>query len=211
MIGLLLKDIYVLKKYLKQIGFTFIFFMAFTVYLKSPYYLIGMMVMMSTMMIITSMSYDEQVKWDKYALTMPLVRKDIVLSKYLLLILSAAVGTVFSTVIGCIVAAVMKLGGYGSIFLAAGIIFLIAITIFSILIPILFKFGVEKARIIMLVVFAIPFFLVGGTVKLLQQMNVPMPSIETVKMMGFASPVVALIIYFISYNISIAIYEKKEL
>jgi hypothetical protein len=210
MMGLLLKDLYVLKKYAKQVAFSLLFFLAFSVYLKSPAYLVGMIVMMTTSMVITSMSYDEAVKWNKYALTMPLIKKDIVQSKYLLLLLVTLAGTVVSGVAGLIVAVAMKWGDYMGIVIAAGVVLLIAITLFSILLPIIIKYGVEKARLIMVAIFVAPTFLIMGFAKLMDKLNVSAPSLETIKMLGYASPFIALLIVFISYQISMAIFNKKE-
>ena len=39
---------------------------------------------MMVMLVITSLAYDERSRWDRYALTMPVSRKEMVLSKYLL-------------------------------------------------------------------------------------------------------------------------------
>ena len=210
MMGLFIKDLYNIRKYVKQIGLSLIFFVIFAINLKSPAYLVGMIVMMSSMLVITSMSYDESAKWDKYALTMPLLRKDIVLSKYLFLVFTVIAGTVLSGIAAVILSVIMKIQNSVDNLLACGIIAMIALFMFSILMPILFKYGVEKARIIMFAVFAVPFLVVVGLLKLLEILNIPKPGMEQIKMLGFASPVIVLITVFISYNLSVQIYNKKE-
>ncbi|WMJ85716.1 ABC-2 transporter permease [Anaerocolumna sp. MB42-C2] len=211
MAGLFIKDLYNIRKYVKQIGLTVILFAFFAINLKSPSYLVGMIVMMSSMLVITTMSYDDIAKWDKYALTMPIVRKDIVLSKYIFLFFTVVTGTVISGIAAMIMSVVMKIQNPMDNLLSSGFIALIAIFMFSILLPILFKYGVEKARIMMFAVFAIPFLAVVGLVKLLERFNIPKPGMEQLKMFGFAFPVIVLIAVFISYNLSVKIYSKKEL
>ena len=211
MAGLFIKDLYNIRKYVKQIGLTVILFAFFAFNLKSPSYLVGMIVMMSSMLVITTMSYDETAKWDKYALTMPIVRKDIVLSKYIFLFFTVVTGTVISGIAAMIMSVVMKIQNPMVNLLSSGIIALIAIFMFSILIPMLFKYGVEKARIMMFAVFAVPFLAVVGVVKLLERFNIPKPGMEQLKLFGFAFPVIVLIAVFISYNLSVKIYSKKEL
>ncbi len=210
MAGLFIKDIYNIRKYVKQISLAVIVFAFFAINLKSPSYLVGMIVMMSSMLVITSMSYDETAKWDKYALTMPLVRKDIVLSKYVFLIFTVLSGTVLSGIAAIIMSIVLKIQNPMENLIASGIIALIAIFMFSILMPFLFKYGVEKARIIMFAVFAVPFLIVMGLIKLLKSLNMPKPGTEQLKMLGFAFPVIVLIAVFISYNLSVKIFNKKE-
>jgi hypothetical protein len=211
MYGLLLKDIYNLRKYVKQISISVVVFGLFAINLKNPAYLIGMITMMTSMMVITSMSYDEYAKWDKYALTMPILKKDIVLSKYLLLILSTLAGTVSSTILALIMTAFMKLQSLIEILLTSGIVALIMLLLFSLLIPVLYKYGVEKARIIMFAIIGIPILAATLFVKLMVKLNVPKPSMEQIEMLGYAFPVIVLIILFLSYNISVKIFNKKEL
>ncbi|MGB8454807.1 MAG: ABC-2 transporter permease [Anaerocolumna sp.] len=210
MIGLLLKDLFNLRKYLKQVSLSVLIFGLFAINLKTPAYLIGMIVMMSAMMVITSMSYDEYAKWDKLALTMPIVKKDIVLSKYILLLVMVLSGTVASGILAGIISAVMKLQSLKEILLISGSIALIMLLIFGILIPILFKYGVEKARIIMFAVFGILTLAVVAFVKIMGKLNVTKPTQEQIKMLGYAFPVIVLIVLFLSYNISVLIYNKKE-
>ncbi len=211
MIGLILKDIYNLKKHAKQYMLMLVVFGLFAFNFKNPSYLIGMIAMMASMLVITSMSYDEYARWDKYALTMPILKKDIVLAKYILLVISLLSGTVLSGAISLVMAMSMKLQDPKETLLTCGIVALVVLLLFCILIPILFKFGVEKARIIMFAVFIIPTFTVAGVIKLMEKLNIPKPGVEQIRMLGYAFPVVVLMVLFLSYNISVSIYNKKEL
>lgn len=211
MVGLLLKDILNLKKYVKQIGIAMILFIIFGINMKNPPYIIGMMVMMSSMMVITSMGYDEQAKWDKYALTMPILKKDIVLSKYLLLIITTLMGAGVSLIVSLIMITFLDMGNIKEVLIACGLIILIAIAAFSLLIPVIFKVGVEKARIMMFVVFGIPTLIILGVSKLIQRYNIPKPSEDQIKMLGYAFPFIVLLVFAVSYFISVSIFNKKEL
>lgn len=44
----------------------------------------AMIMVMCAILPTTFMSYDEKAKWDKYALSMPLSRDDMVISKYII-------------------------------------------------------------------------------------------------------------------------------
>lgn len=211
MVGLLLKDIFNLKKYMKQMGIVVLALTFFAFNMKSTPYLIGMMVLMTSMMVATSMAYDEAAKWDKYALTMPLVKKDIVLEKYVLLVLLTLAGGLIAGVIGCVMTLFFHIGKISETLMTCGIIIMIAILIFSFVLPVLFKFGVEKARMIMFVIFGAPTVLVVAFLKLVEKYNIPMPNQTQVKFVLYVSPLIVLLIYLLSYSISVGIYEKKEL
>lgn len=211
MVGLLLKDILNLKKYVKQIGITMILFIIFGINMKNPPYIIGMMTIMSSMMVITSMAYDEQAKWDKYALTMPILKKDIVLSKYLLLLVSTLIGAVVSFIVAFLMIAYLDMGTVKEALIVSGVIILVAIAAYSLLIPIIYKVGVEKARLMMFIVFGIPSLIIVGASKFIEKYNLPAPSKVQIKMLGYASPFIVLIIFIVSYYISVSIYSKKDL
>ena len=92
--GLLLKDIYNLRKVGKQYILILAFFTVYCFFLKNPSFFPMMTVMSFSMLILTSMGYDEAAGFDKYALTLPVNREDLVRTKYLLLLLLLAAGFV---------------------------------------------------------------------------------------------------------------------
>ena len=86
--GLLIKDILNMKNYMKQLVLVLIFFIAYGIFLKNGTFVGTMITLMLSMQVITTMSYDEYAKWDKYALTMNINRKDIIISKYIFFTIS---------------------------------------------------------------------------------------------------------------------------
>ncbi len=215
MIGLILKDVFNLKKYAKQISLSVVVFGLFAVQLKNPAYLIGMISMMCSMLVITSMSYDESTKWDKYALTMPILKKDIVLSKYILLVFLVAGGTAFSGIISVIMSEIMQLQEPKDILLISGAIALVMLLIFSVLMPLLLKYGVEKARILIFAIVGLPALIGTAFAKLIQILNIPKPDEAQLEklfeMLPYAFPVIVLVVLFLSYNLSVRIYSNKEM
>ena len=67
--GLLLKDIYNLRKVGKQYILILAFFTVYCFFLKNPSFFPMMTVMSFSMLILTSMGYDEAAGFDKYAAT----------------------------------------------------------------------------------------------------------------------------------------------
>ena len=82
--GLIIKDIFNLKKGITTTLIMILFYGIFSYNTGNMSMLIGMTVFIMTSLSISSMSYDDMAKWDGYALSMPITRKNIVLSKYIL-------------------------------------------------------------------------------------------------------------------------------
>ncbi|MDY4573753.1 MAG: ABC-2 transporter permease [Intestinibacter sp.] len=213
--GLLIKDILNLKGYMKQLIFIFIFFTAYGIFMKNGTFVGAMITMMLSMQVITTMSYDDYAKWDKYALTMNITRKDIVLSKYVFFVMCIVAGILVG-VIGS-----LAINSFAGVPLSIEEILVISIIVpcifailFCIVIPIVFKNGAEKARIIMMAIFFIPAILVFLVAKIAEKSNIPMPDANTLDTLAKVGPialvVLAVIVCFISYKISLKIYSKKE-
>ena len=97
MIGLLLKDFYILKQYLKTMLLMAAFFVLISTGLDNPAeFISGFIVLICVMMTITSFSYDALANWERYALSMPVTRKEIVGSKYLLSLILCLAGAAVS-------------------------------------------------------------------------------------------------------------------
>lgn len=82
MSGLLVKEYYTLRRYFKQYILLYIFFGVISIYMESLIYFQAMVTMSMSMLIFTGMSYDAMAGWDKFVMTMPVSRKEVVLSKY---------------------------------------------------------------------------------------------------------------------------------
>lgn len=210
MMGLLLKDVLNLKKYLRQLLIVSVIMIIFYMQLGSISFIYFMLAMMFSMVVITTISYDELAKWDKYALTMPLSRRDIVTSKFLFLLLANVTGLVISFVISIVDYYLngTNIKESSLLYICA---FLIGIVWFSIILPIIFKLGVERARLFMILIFFIPSISIVGIAKLLQKTGMPKPDFASLEHYLWLLPVVCLAIYVGMYFLSLNIYSKKEL
>ena len=213
--GLLIKDILNLKSYMKQLIVIFVFFTAYGIFMKNGIFVGAMFTMILSMQVITTMSYDDYAKWDKYALTMNITRKDVVLSKYVLFIMfiltGILIGIISSLVINSFVDVPMSIE---EILITSVIVPAIFSMLFCIVIPIVFKNGTEKARIIMMAIFFIPAILIFLVAKIAETSNIPMPDENTLYTLFKVLPIVLVVLAvaacFISYKISLKIYSKKE-
>lgn len=208
--GLLLKDFCILKKQIKLMVVFVIFYAIWAVAAKMPTMMGTMVILLSIMMPISSMSYDEAGQWYRYAFSLPIPRRTLVLSKYVLGFLVSLGGLVVSAIGNIIILALTNrenaLESWLTIigFLELGVIFL------SIIIPILFKYGVEKGRLFIVVIAVIPSLLVALLGSTLKTSGTLMPSAELLQAILYSSPLFTLAIFLISFRISVGICRKKE-
>ena len=213
--GLLIKDILNMKNYMKQLVLVLIFFIAYGIFLKNGTFVGTKITLMLSMQVITTMSYDEYAKWDKYALTMNINRKDIIISKYIFFTISIIIGIVVGITTSIAINQIAKLDtGMNEIIVTSIVVPCVFAILFSIIIPVVFKTGVEKGRIVMMLILFIPAILVGAIVKISEKANITMPSpsnLEILMKFGVLGLVLLTILaVFISYKVSLSIYNKKE-
>ena len=73
--------------------------------------------------------------------------------------------------------------------------------------PLIFKFGVENARILMLGSYLIP----AGIVYLFYKMGVQLPSEEQLKILLYTSPLVLILVLILSATTTYKIYKNKDI
>lgn len=209
MIGLLLKDIYTMRQYGKTLLFMLVFFAFISSGLDNPaVFFEGFIILMSMMLTISSFSYDDLARWDRYALSLPIARKEIVASKYLLSIVLCLSGTLLSFLLSMLVLAFKPVENFGfteQLYATAAIVS-VAFFFTGILLPMTFKFGVEKSRLLMFVIFAAP----TAAVIALDKIGVPMPT--EASLLGFFKllPFIMILLYYLSYRLSVRIFAGKE-
>ncbi len=207
--SLLLKDFISLKSYSKTLALIIGFFTIVTFTNDEPSFLSGMIVLMMSMLPITSFSYDQHAKWDLFSQTLPVSRRQVVLSKYVLGLLAVATGAILAIILNLIVTLVKSLEvDISYLLIANGLIALVALVFISILIPLVYQFGVEKSRLLMIVVLAIPSVLALW----LSRAGVAIPAFDEITpAVLFVSGLVCVVgIMLISYVISVRIYMKKD-
>lgn len=207
MLGLLLKEYYNLLRYGKTILGLAVFYLLFSIIMKNVSFITSMVMLLFAIMTVTSFSYDDMAKWDKYAASLPVTRKKIVGAKYLLGVILTVLGGLISLLGIWIVSLIQEVPDLNMNFMIIAGTFTASFFYLALLLPVLYKFGAEKSRFIMLAIFFIPF----GLVYLLGQLGITMPSEQTIVAFLKLAPLGAILLYVISYFISCAIYRKKEI
>lgn len=153
--GLILKDMINQKGQIITYLFILVLWMAVAYFNKSEAFFIGAIQMLALMIPLLSMAYDERTKWDLFAITMPVTRREIVVSKYAFTLI-----TLFAVAAISLIGALIIRGELEEGLLLAVFSFPLGLTVNSVILPIMFRFGVEKGRFVFLGVVAA--FLLAG-------------------------------------------------
>ncbi|WP_042347291.1 ABC-2 transporter permease [Bacillus massiliigorillae] len=207
--SLLLKDMLNLRKYFRTLALFIILYSFISFSMDDLNLLSGMITMFFAMIPITSFSYDQHSNWDLFALSLPISRKDIVFSKYLLSIGFIGTGAILSLLIGYIITMFKDSATFDvkTQLIVAYSLFAIGIVFISVLLPLIYKFGIEKSRIMMLVVFLVPTLIII----LLAKSGIPMPTDADLLILLKISPILIGMILFVSFYISYKLFMGKDL
>lgn len=212
--GLVIKDVLNLAKYLKTVFFVMVLYAVIFIPNNMGSAVSGMVILMMTMSVITSLSYDEMAKWDKYALTMPISRKDIVKSKYVVMVLLSLIGSLMGILLGSVAGFISHNLVISQVVAENCVVFAVAVIMGSMILPLLYRFGVERSRILMILVFLIPTFLVVGGIYLAKNFGLSMTVINEKALITGLSvglPILLVVSLVCSYFVSVKIYSKKDL
>ena len=205
--GLILKDIYSLRKYGRTILLIAAIYSIMIFITGNTEVFLGTVVIMFAVTSITSFVDDNQSGWDTYVRTLPASKKDVVMSKYVLSYLLALAGGLLALIVGWINGITKHSGNFSEMLVTSYVMFAIAVIFVSILLPFIYKFGVERARIIIIAAVAIP---VAAVLALAQTKAIPVPDAQTVRQALILSPFIVVACCLLSFAISNAVYRKKE-
>lgn len=155
--GLILKDLLNLKGNVKFI-LLFIIMFGFMSSLGDGNInnFIGVIIVLCTTMIVSTFSYDDLNKWDSYVLTMPINRNDIVLSKYLTMLIFSFIGVLVSLIVSVTIGYFKNTLILNETLLINALILSISVCFGSLILPLIYKFGTERARLLMILCFLVP-------------------------------------------------------
>lgn len=206
MVGLVLKDLCCMRK---QAGILIILVLLYGIMysqIREPAEMISsfalVAVLLSMILVMNSFSYDELSNWNVYALSLPLTRAGIVLSKYLLVLWAAGASTAFSILVA-LFKQCLNAGSWIGIYSAFGT----AAGLCCVLIPLLFQFGMQRARLLIGVVCMVP----SAAFLLFKSFQIPAPPPEFLDLFLKLSPVLLIAVIAGSVFASVKIFQKKEL
>lgn len=207
--GLLLKEFLMLKKGWVTLV---IFFIAFGIGGVGSDFICFMLPLFVAILLYGHINYDEQSKWQQYSIALPYGRKMIVSAKYAAMAIGAVVSTVLVVLLYGVTVAMEKaefslkdLVGHLVLSLAIGIIYP------TFFLPLAYKFNSEKGRTIMLFLNgasgAIAVFLASTieTTGILAKLS------NYTNILPYIAIAAVLVLFALSWLISVKVYEKRDL
>ncbi len=206
--GLILKDLITLKSYLKGMLFICLLFAILGVS-NSPLSGALMLLPISILMSFVTFSYDNLSHWDSYACTLPLSRRQIVLSRYLMTLLMVGAFVIIALPCYFIFATLLhNFSEIGELIPSFGVLIGTILLLVSVLLGLNYRFGPEKARMVLVIIFIIPSILSS----VLTYLNMEMPGSISLELFPLALIMLCLgaAAYVGSYQLSASIYQRKE-
>lgn len=206
--GFIYKDLCLLGSVWKSYAFILVMFSALTV---TGVYDVSFLFMMVSVILCmypsTSFSYDELAKWDRFAVSVPNGRVTVVRAKYGFALLLGAASLVFDLLLSLLAAFLgrMELGN-GLLTCVGGVAG--ALLINALMLPLLFRFGAQKGRILLIAVVAALAGVLGALLAIGGMTAFGSGLLKSFVLVVL--PVLTLLTLFVSYRVSLGIYQKKE-
>ena len=198
MSALILKDYYVIFRQMR------IFLLLVLVFSCIPgAFYSTFAVVYASMLPYTALAYDERSRWDQMAAMMPYADRDIVLGKYVFGWLFTVAAAAATFVLQTVLAAVWP-GAEGPSVPVILLSVCVAVCILDITLPMMFRFGVEKARLAMFLII----FLVcasAGAISVIDQSGGPDFGFQM-----WAPPAVAVVMTAVSVPLSVRLYGRRK-
>lgn len=210
--GLLLKDLYMAAKYCRVYPIIVLVFAAASIFSDGNIFFLFYPILMAGIIPVTLMSYDEKSRWEVYSGAFPYTRKQLVTVKYGVALL----------VLGCSVALIAAVQGIHLVFSAKadwlGYALLLAVMLPlglfppCILLPVMFRFGVDKGRIVFYAVIIV----VCGALGALGALDLGTGAAAFLSGLGSGWTIAAVLaagalLFLGSWRLSIHFYQKREL
>ena len=209
MIGFIKKDLAMIKSNFKLLGVLIVIYAIMGLMNKMDISFI--LPFMCVMIMISSFSYDNYNKWDAYSISLPNGRKNSVKSKYITTILMTLIVSIITIILSFIISYVnTQTINYEQILVTIfGTIFG-TLLVLTIMYPIIYKFGVEKARIgIFILVFGI--VIIGSLLATYVDLSNILKVLTVLEdYLVIILIMISIIMVYVSYLISLHINLKKE-
>lgn len=209
--SLLLKDFYNLRRStLFIIAMDAILYSVIFLPTSGPVAYTMISVLMLSAVSVTSFIYDDNSGWETYALATPISRRDLLLSKFLLILIYTLIGLV----IGLTVSAIWFVFNPDTMYVwfywwSCLLIFCYSLDMGSIYLYVISKFGLGSSKLLVIGFFVVPIVIIGMIVDWLTGIGVVISEAQ-IQMIILFQPLVTLVISWLSYHFSYKAIMKKD-
>lgn len=206
--GLLLKDFYMTKKYCRSYLLIAAVFIAFSLASNDNLFFVFYPCLLCAMIPVNLLGYDERSRWMQYSGTLPYTKGQIVSCKYFIGLMAQAamlIATGIAQAVRMNISGTFQLNDYIVLML---MVLIMATITSSIILPFIFKLGVEKGRAAYYVMIGV--LCVGSAVA----SGLSGADLHTKTQLSSILPILCLAgigIYAFSWYLSIVFYQKREI
>ena len=202
--GLIRKDIYMIWNYGRMLLLMSAVFLAFSAVAEQNYFFVVYPVLFGGVLPVTLISYEERDGWNRLCDAMPISRKTVVDERYVMTILCFLAQYLLTMAVQA--AVLIPKGRAAELVQLACLLPGVGLIAPAVMIPVTLRWGVEKGRI--------AYFIFIGVVVALGVMGANAITDLNAEVGGpvmWAIPVVAVLLFAVSWLIAVRIYEKREL
>lgn len=218
MTGFLYKDLLLMRRQITYIVTLILIYTALSAVGVMPASILGgVVVIMGIVFPMNAFSGDDQAHWDKFAAAVPEGRRKAVAGRYLFVLLLILGTSVLVTALLLLLRVTGLLEEpLAELLLPVPACAAIALIMDGVLLPVVYKFGMEKYRILSIIIFLVIFFGCMGLGKLASLgsgsglLSLPDNIDALVFPLLLILAVAAVVIFVVSYRISLGIYRRKE-
>lgn len=197
--ALLVKDLLTLKGQAKSLLLVLAVWFIISFINGSGLFFTALSVIYGMLLPLTTLSIDEKSRVERYMMSMPVTRAELALSRYALGILGLLALGVLSIGASLVIGDSLEeaLG-------ASAACFCLAVLLLGVTLPLVYKFGTDKARVVCIAVYMVTFLAVSFIAARF--------GIELDDLSGafFLLPFLSLAVLALSAAVSLGIYKKRE-
>lgn len=216
MTGLMLKDFLILRKSLRSYLLILLVYAAIAFSGLWTADIVGvLMVVMVAMLPMNVFAYDKQAKWDTYGLALPVGRTKSVAARYCCVLLLCLFSVALTAVAGMALYAAGRVEEPIEFILTCVVMGLMAVLMNAIMLPLLYKFGAERARMMFYGIMGL-MVLVGwlilfplGALAHLKAIEVA-PTMEQMAAVPVIAALASVVLLALSFLLSRYFYGQKD-
>ena len=202
--GLLRKDLYLMIKYCR-LFFILIIVFSFAGAWNNNLLFALYPITISSIIPVNLLSYDEKSNWSLYACTFPCSRKEIVSSKYILTVCTLTLSAIIVEVVQTINMIIRH-----NLLTIFTIIFITGLLPPAFMFPFTFKLGAEKGRFAYYIGFILLFALLGSLQSVIKNLPLGLAHFPFRSYYILILLFIGLLLYMISWILSIKFYQNRE-
>ena len=217
MTGLILKDFLILRKTLRSYLFMMLVYTAIAFSGVWTADIVGVLMVVVLMMLpMNIFAYDKQCQWDTYGLALPVGRTKTVAARYLCVLLLCVCSVALTAVLGAALYAAGRVEEPVEFMVTCSVMGLMSVLVNAIMLPFLYKFGPERARMMFfgimggVVLLIVAFLFPLGGLTWLKSLELTEPTFGQATIVPAAAALAGLVLLAVSFLLSRHFYGTKD-